>query len=351
MTMTTSTAWGHLARALFGLIGSASNPATQAYVAERTSRSERTQQMASLAGAFGLGTVVGPFLAPLFILPFVTLAGPLFTFSLLSSAMLFVVWRYLPEVSRPRDQRPFPSAGDRGFRAALSWTGNLVAQVRRPVRLVRQISDTARESVLFPFLLYGFLVATCQTAQGYTLGFMIIDKLQLTPIKALGFISVAMAAGAMAGLLAQWGLIRIFNMGPKALLRWGVALACLGNLITVFAPDYWTVVAGYAVSALGYGFARPGFTAGASLTVKMSEQARAAGAIAAVNGLNVILAPVFLVLYGHFHQGPFILNAVILGGLLVYAFRNAVLKDAGENPPDDEETATAIMERRDEGGL
>ncbi|MFY8140337.1 MAG: MFS transporter, partial [Caulobacter sp.] len=53
-----------LARALFGLIGSASNPATQAYVAERTSRSERTQQMASLAGAFGLGTVVGPFLAP-----------------------------------------------------------------------------------------------------------------------------------------------------------------------------------------------------------------------------------------------------------------------------------------------
>jgi hypothetical protein len=82
--------------------------------------------------------------------------------------------------------------------------------------------------VLFPFLLYGFLVATCQTAQGYTLGFMIIDKLQLTPIKALGFISVAMAAGAMAGLLAQWGLIRIFNMGPRALLRWGVALACLG---------------------------------------------------------------------------------------------------------------------------
>jgi MFS family permease len=48
------------ARALFGLFGSASNPATQAYMAERTSREERTQSMATLAGAFGLGTVVGP---------------------------------------------------------------------------------------------------------------------------------------------------------------------------------------------------------------------------------------------------------------------------------------------------
>jgi len=340
-----------LARALFGLIGSASNPATQAYVAERTSRSERTQQMASLAGAFGLGTVVGPFLAPLFILPFVTLAGPLFTFSLLSSAMLFVVWRYLPEVSRPRDQRPFPSAGDRGFRAALSWTGNLVAQVRRPVRLVRQISDTARESVLFPFLLYGFLVATCQTAQGYTLGFMIIDKLQLTPIKALGFISVAMAAGAMAGLLAQWGLIRIFNMGPRALLRWGVALACLGNLITVFAPDYWTVVAGYAISALGYGFARPGFTAGASLAVKMEDQAKAAGYIAAVNGLNVIIAPLFVGLYEAVAWAPFLLNAVILAGLLVYALRNRILREAGERGEDDDDSTLALLERSDEGGV
>jgi MFS family permease len=321
-----------LARALFGLIGSASNPATQAYLAERTSRSERTQQMASLAGAFGLGTVVGPFLAPLFILPFVTLAGPLFTFSLLSAAMLFVVWRFLPEVQRPRDSRPFPSAGEKGVSAAVAWVGKIVAQVR----LAAQVTETARGSVLFPFLLYGFLVATCQTAQGYTLGFMIIDKLQLTPIKALGFISVAMAAGAMAGLLAQWGLIRIFNMGPRALLRWGVALACLGNLITVFAPDYWTVVAGYAISALGYGFARPGFTAGASLAVKMQDQAKAAGYIA----------------YQAVAWAPFLLNAAILAGLLVFAFRNKILREAGERGEDDDDEATlALLERSDEGGV
>ena len=311
-----------LARALFGLIGSSSNPATQAYVAERTSRAERTQQMASLAGAFGLGTVVGPFLAPLFILPVVTLAGPLFAFSLIAIAMLGIVWRYLPEEKVQRETRRLAGAG--------LW----------------------RDPRLVPFLVYGFLVATCQTAQGYTLGFMIIDKLKLSPIAALGYISVAMAAGAMAGLLAQWGLIRMFNMGPKVLLRWGVILACAGNLITAFAPDYWTVVAGYAIASLGYGFARPGFTAGASLSVNMHEQAQAAAAIAAVNGLNVIIAPLFVGLYEAVAWAPFLLNAAILAGLTVFAFRNTILRKAGEGSLTDEDDATlALLERSDEGGV
>ncbi len=312
-----------LARALFGLIGSSSNPATQAYVAERTSRAERTQQMAALAGAFGLGTVIGPFVAPLFNLPIVSLAGPLYAFSLLAVGMLIVVWKGLPEEPVARETRRIASAG--------LW----------------------KDPRLLPFLIYGFLVATCQTAQGYTLGFMIIDKLKVSPIEALGYISVAMAAGAMAGLLAQWGLIRMFNMGPKVLLRWGVALACLGNLMTAFAPDYWTVVAGYAIAALGYGFARPGFTAGASLTVNMHEQAQAAAAIAAVNGLNVIIAPLFVALYEAVSWAPFLLNATILAGLMVYAFKNRILREAGEKVSDSEaedESTLALLERRDEGG-
>ncbi|HYE44833.1 MAG TPA: MFS transporter [Caulobacter sp.] len=328
-------------RALFGLIGSSSNPATQAYLAERTSRADRTQQMAALAGAFGLGTVVGPFLAPLLIVPFVTLAGPMFAFALLAAATLLMVRRYLPEeFTAPVAGRAYPKAtGKPAWRRARG----------RSLLIWRFISGLFRLP-LRPFLIYGFLVACCQTAQGYTLGFMIIDKLGVEPKAALGPTAVAMGAGALSGLLAQWGLIRVFHMGPRSLLRWGVGLAALGNVVTVFSPDYMTMVAGFAISSLGYGFARPGFTAGASLTVKMSEQARAAGAIAAVNGLNVILAPLFVALYGLLHEAPFALNALICSALLLYAFKNAILRDAGETPPDDEETAQALMGRRDEGG-
>ncbi|WGM37160.1 MFS transporter [Caulobacter sp. NIBR1757] len=329
-------------RALFGLIGSSSNPATQAYLAERTSRADRTQQMAALAGAFGLGTVVGPFIAPLLIVPWVTLAGPMFAFGLLAGVMLLVVRRYLPEEFTPKVHgRAWPKAGPR--KSALR-------KARGRGLLIWRFISNLFKLPLRPFLIYGFLVACCQTAQGYTLGFMIIDKLGVEPKAALGQTAVAMGAGALSGLLAQWGLIRIFSMGPKSLLRWGVGLAALGNVVTVFSPDYMTMVAGFAISSLGYGFARPGFTAGASLAVTMNEQARAAGAIAAVNGLNVILAPLFVFLYGVRHEAPFVMNALICGALLLYAFRNAVLRNAGEIPPDDEETALAMMERQDEGG-
>jgi len=317
-----------LARALFGLFGAASNPATQAYLAERTAPEKRTQAMASLAGAFGLGTVIGPFLAPLFILPIVGLAGPLFSFSLIALAMLVVVWRMLPDTPVPEEAR----------------------RPRRPVVGGPREKPMWRDPRVTPFLIYGFVVASCQTAQAQTLGFLIIDKLQFSPAQAQGFIAIAMMFGAVAGLLAQWGIIRMFEMTPRQLLRWGVAVAALGNLVVALSPDYWTVVAGYAVSSLGFGLARPGFTAGASLAVSMGEQARAAGAIAAVNGINVVLAPLFMSLYRYMEAGPFLLSMVLLIGMGIYAFTNPQLRNAEPEPVSREAATMATIEKSDEGG-
>jgi MFS family permease len=300
-----------LARALFGLFGAASNPATQAYVAEHTPEAKRTQSMSGLAGAFSLGTVIGPFIAPLFVLPFLGLAGPMACFSIMAGIMLLVVWRRLPESQyRPEPPPPGSKADQEAHSGPPMW----------------------RDPRLTPFLIYGFIVAVSQTAQGQTLGFLIIDKLAMSPTAAQGFIAIAMMFGAMAGLLAQWGLIPRFEMTPRQLLRWGVAVAAIGNVIVAAAPDYWGVVAGYAISSLGFGLARPGFTVGASLAVRLEEQARAAGAIAAVNGINVVLAPAFVLLYEHVRPAPFILNAVLMVAMLVYAYRNPQLKAANPRP-------------------
>jgi MFS family permease len=318
-----------LARALFGLFGAASNPATQAYVAERTPPEGRTQAMASLAGAFGLGTVIGPFLAPLFVFPVLGLAGPLFSFALIALGMLAVVWRFLPEQAPdPESRRPRRPVVGGAAKARPMW----------------------RDPRMTPFLIYGFITATCQTAQAQTLGFLIIDKLALSPAQAQVFIALAMMFGAVAGLLAQWGLIRMFQMTPRQLLRWGVAVAALGNLVVALSHAYYGVVVGYAISSLGFGFARPGFTAGASIAVDSDEQARAAGAIAAVNGINVIFAPGFVFLYQHFGPAPFVLNTVLMLALLAYAFRNTALKNADPKPATREAATLATLERSDEGG-
>jgi MFS family permease len=287
--------------------------------------------MATLAGAFGLGTVVGPLLAPLFVLPGVGLAGPMFAFAILAGVMLVVVHRGLPET-------PKSGSGERPPRRRLElpWRGESAALWRDPR--------------LKPFLIYGFLVASCQTAQTQTLGFLIIDKLGLPPTQAQGYITLAMAAGAVAGLLAQWGLIRMFRMGPRELMRWGVAAAAVGNIVVAFAPDYAAVAIGYAIASLGYGFARPGFTAGASLSVAAKDQAGAAGAIAAINGLNVVVAPLFVLLYEQIGWGPFVLNAAVLAALVVYALRQAQLRSVSQADADKEATL-AGLERSDEGGV
>lgn len=317
-----------LARALFGMFGSASNPATQAYVADHTGPEQRTSSMAGLAGAFGLGTVIGPFLAPLFIFPVLGLAGPLFTFSLIAAAMLYVVWRQLPESAARPGAQGQPAGEPPAEKGPPLW----------------------RDSRVIPFLVFGFVVASCQTGQQQTLGFLIIDKLGLSPIDAQRPIAIAMAFGAVAGLLAQWGIIRMFEMTPRQLLRWGAATAALGNLLVALSTDYWTVVAGYALASLGFGFARPGFTAGGSLAVEAKDQARVAGGIAAVNGINAVLAPAFVRLYEFNHAAPFALNMALLLGLLIYAFVNGPLRRSDPEPVSGAASTIAGLEKSDEAG-
>ncbi len=48
------------ARSLFGIFGSATNPAAQAYVADRTTRDERMDEIATLTSGFTLGQMAGP---------------------------------------------------------------------------------------------------------------------------------------------------------------------------------------------------------------------------------------------------------------------------------------------------
>jgi MFS family permease len=308
------------ARSLFGIFGSASNPAAQAYVASRTSEAERTKELATLSSAFGLGTILGPAVAPLFILPWVDFSGPLFAFALLSFAVLLAVTRYLPSDS-PEQRR------GTGAAAAMPTLGspNLGANVTA-ARKGRGPRLSWRDPRIKPFMIYGFFVGSSQAATGQALGFFIIDRLSQSPAEAQPLISITFMAGAAATLLAQWGLIRMLDMTPGTLMRWGAALAALGTLGIALAPSFHALVVAYALSCLGYGFARPGFTAGASLMVGEADQGSVAGAVTAVNGSCFILAPAIGIgLYELNPPVPYLLAALGLAALFVYAWRDRTL--------------------------
>ena len=308
------------ARSLFGIFGSASNPAAQAYVASRTSEAERTNGLATLSSAFGLGTILGPAVAPLFILPWVDFSGPLFAFALIAFGVLLAITRYLP------DDAPGPLTGT-GAAASMPTIGGgqtganvTAAQKGRGKRL------SWRDPRIKPFMLYGFAIGSIQAATGQALGFFIIDRLSQSPAEAQPLISITFMAGAAATLLAQWGLIRMLHLTPGTLMRWGAALAGIGTLGIALAPNFHALVLAYALASLGYGFARPGFTAGASLSVGDRDQGSVAGAITAVNGSCFIVAPAIGIgLYELNPPVPYLLGAVGLAMLLAYAWINRIL--------------------------
>jgi MFS family permease len=64
---------------------------------------------------------------------------------------------------------------------------------------------------------------------------------------------------------------------------------------------------------LGFGFTRPGFTAGASLAVPLAEQGAVAGVITSANGISYVLAPALGIgLYEWQHNLPFAAFAILL---------------------------------------
>ena len=179
------------------------------------------------------------------------------------------------------------------------------------------------------FLIYGILVTGAQAVNIAVLGFHVIDEMGLPGREAQSFIGVAMLSGAAATLMVQWGLIPLLKMQPRELMRWGAALALLGNLMSIAAPGFFGVVVGYAVVSMGAGFARPGFTAGSSLAVEPHEQGAIAGLMMSLAGLSFLAPPVIgVALYELAEPGPFIGNAVLLAAALILCFISGPLKAA-----------------------
>lgn len=302
-----------LFRAIYGGLGCATPSATQAYLASKTRRSGRIAALSALSSSFGLGTIIGPAVAPLFVLPFVGLAGPLFAFALIAAAVFVAILFFLPNDRTGRLV---------GHGAAMSYpslasppTGASVTAATAP-RRQRRLSW--KDQRVRPWILAGVAAGHAQAATLTCIGFFVIDRLQLPASGSEGPIAIVMMAGAVATLGAQWGLIPRLGLQPRALILTGALIAAAGLLATTLSSDLYGITVGFAVSSLGFGFTRPGFTAGASLAVPLAEQGAVAGVITSANGISYVLAPgIGIGLYGLQHDLPFAAFALLLIALAV----------------------------------
>ena len=291
-------------RAIYGGLGCATPSATQAYLASKTRRSGRVAALSALSSSFGLGTIIGPAVAPLFVLPVVGLAGPLFAFAVIAAAVFAAIQLWLPNDRTGRRL---------GHGAAMSYpslattpTGASVVAATSPRRLKRLSWKDPR---VRPWIVAGVVAGHAQAATLTCIGFFVIDRLHLSPSGSEGPIAIVM----MAGAVAKWGLIPRLGLTPRSLILWGALIAAVGLFGTMLSQQLYGITIGFAVASLGFGFTRPGFTAGASLAVPLAEQGAVAGVITAANGISYVLAPALGIgLYGWQHDLPFAAFALLL---------------------------------------
>lgn len=318
-------------RSLYGGFGSAAPPAVQAYIASRTSADERTKALSLIASSFGLGTVIGPTIAPYLILPVVGLAGPLIVFAAIGMVVLIALKFTLPDdapIFSARGAVPaYPSAASGG----LDTPDDEEPAAGAEEGVGERIRWTDRR--ILPWNVAGLIGGHAQAMLLGVIGFLVLDRLHLraTPELAASPTGHVMWVGAIATLLAQWGLIPLLKLQPRATVTFGALIGGTGAAILAFAQDINAIALAFALALLGWGMFRPGFTAGASLAVPRRLQGQVAGQTASINGAAYIVAPAVGVLLYNWHaELTFGLIAALSLFLAVWGWRGLAASGAYE---------------------
>ena len=289
------------ARSLFGVFGSATNPAAQAYVADRTSREERMDEISTLTSGFTLGQMAGPAAAAALISagavlsPTVGLLAPIVVITIVALVIAYLVAKKLPEHRLPRSDAGLARSGAKGL-----W----------------------RQKTIFPYLLYAVGLSLIIGVLSQTFPYAIMDRMHASGAASAQYTGPAMTMGAMATLISQLVLIPRLKLPARSLMVYGAIMLAMASLFMVWAHDFALFAFAQILFGLGQGFARPGFSVGVSLAATQEQQGDVAGLITAANGMGFVVSPLFgLGMYQYISsEAPFIFCAVLVVIMAAYAF-------------------------------
>jgi MFS family permease len=320
-------------RLIYGSFGSAAPPAVQALVAGRTTREERTRALTLLGSAFGLGTILGPAIAPYLTLGHIGgldigLAGPAYFGAAFGACIFLAVRHMLPNdlIAEPGTHgaaNAYPSIGGQASGASVT------AATHTHSEQVGYNDPRVRA-----WMIAGLVMGHAQAMTGQAIGFLVIDRLRVAPVEALQPTGIVLMMGAGSSLLVQWGLIPLLNLTPRRLVLAGLVVAALGTALTGIASSLYGIALAYAIASAGFGLIRPGFTAGSSLAVGPEAQGSVAGKVTSINGASFVLGPSIGVgLYEAQHSLPYLTASAALLILIFYAWRSLKTPAISDDDP------------------
>jgi DHA1 family multidrug resistance protein-like MFS transporter len=254
------------ARALAGILSSATLPATMAFISDSTSEEERATAMGMLSAAMGLGMVAGPGIGGL--LGTDSLSLPFFVAAGLSSLSLILVLALLPE-SLPEAKRTH-NAGFQGpqlremWQALLSPIGGLLA-----VAFLLSFGMTNFEAVLGLYALERY---------GYGSGEV------GTILMFLGIVSSAVQATLIGPLTRRFGDVLV--------LRGGLLVGAIGFALLLLPKNLLGVLLTTSFLMTGIALLRPSSASLVSRRTTVS-QGLAMGLYNSFNSLGRIVGPLW----------------------------------------------------------
>lgn len=247
-------------RMLNGLLGSATRPASFAYIADTSSKDKRTVKFARLESSFLIGTVAGPLIGGFLIL--ISKETPFYIFSFLGLVASVGIYRNI-------ENKPSLILTNQDNSSKVSWKSNTV----------------------WPFLFLASISSLCLASLIQTIGFYLFDTfpdIEDLPV----VISMTFALLSISTIVSQYLFTDAFPLSNNKLLIYGVLLLCFSYIVMAFYPKISVYYLAIIVNGLGGGLLRPAISSSLSLAQSPEHQGSVAGYLGSVYPIGHILTPI-----------------------------------------------------------
>ena len=247
-------------RMLNGLLGSATRPASFAYIADTSSKDKRTVKFARLESSFLIGTVAGPLIGGFLIL--ISKETPFYIFSFLGLVASVGIYRNI-------ENKPSLILTNQDNSSKVSWSSNTV----------------------WPFLFLASISSLCLASLIQTIGFYLFDTFpDIDDLPVV--ISMTFALLSISTIVSQYLFTDAFPLTNNKLLIYGVLLLCFSYIVMAFYPKISVYYLAIIVNGLGGGLLRPAISSSLSLAQSPEHQGSVAGYLGSVYPIGHILTPI-----------------------------------------------------------
>ena len=286
-----------LGRLINGLVGSATRPASFAYIADITSKDNRTVKFARLESSFLLGTVAGPLVGGFLFL--ISNETPFYVFSGLAFIAAIGIYRKLDSVTKTKN-------------------------TAKKLNKINWYSST-----IWPFLAFAAVLSLCQASLLQSIGFYITDLYSdFDNLPTL--ISMTFALLSISTIVSQYIFTDAFPMNNFNLLLFGTLLLIFSYFTMAFYQTISVYYLSIIVLGFGFGMTRPALASSLSLAQSPENQGSAAGYLGSVIPIGHMTTPfIAMPIYSINPAYLYYFSSVLCITLIIFIISQPILKKSG----------------------